>query len=103
MMVFMVATMWKIYTKAGQPGWGCLVPIYNAYLMLKIAGRPGWWLLLLFIPFVNWIIGIIVAIEIARNFGKGGWFAAGLIFLPVIFCPIHAFGKAVYSGDSASA
>jgi len=51
--VFMVATMWKIFAKAGEPGWACLVPIYNTCVWLKIAGKPMWWILLLFIPLVS--------------------------------------------------
>ncbi len=94
--VTVLAGMWKTFEKAGQPGWGCLIPIYNAYLILQIAGRPGWWLLLLFIPFVNFITGIVVAVDVARNFGKGVGFAIGLMLLGFIFYPILGFGDAVY-------
>lgn len=94
--VFMVATMWKIFTKAGEPGWACLVPIYNACVMFKIAGKPMWWILLCLIPIVNIIIAILAAIGLANKFGKGGGFAVGLILLPIIFYPILAFGDAEY-------
>lgn len=94
--VFMIVALWKVFAKAGQPGWGVLIPIYNTYLMLKIAGKPGWWLLLLFIPIVNFVIAILATVGIANNFGKGGGFAVGLIFLPLIFYPILGFGSAVY-------
>ena len=57
---------WKVFTKAGQPGWAVLIPIYNAYILLKIAGRPGWWILLFMIPFVNIIIAALVAIDVAK-------------------------------------
>jgi len=96
--ILMLAAVWRVFAKAGQPGWACLIPIYNAYVMLKVAGKPGWWLLLMFIPFVNLIIAILAAVGIANNFGKGGGFAAGLIFLPFIFYPILAFGDAQYQG-----
>lgn len=96
--VFVVAAMWRVFTKAGQPGWGCLIPFYNVYLMLKIAGKPGWWLVFFFIPVINFVVQIVMTIDIARNFGRGGWFAAGLIFLPIIFFPILAFGESVYIG-----
>ena len=43
--VLIIAAMWKVFTKAGHPGWACLIPIYNIYILCKIAGRPGWWLL----------------------------------------------------------
>jgi ABC-type sulfate transport system permease subunit len=92
----MIVTMWKIFTKAGQPGWGILIPIYSTYVMLKVAGKPGWWLLLFFIPIVNIVIGIITLVAIAENFGKGGGFVVGMLFLPIIFYPILAFGSAEY-------
>ena len=110
MMIFILAfvavilvAMWKVFTKAGQPGWGCLIPIYNMYLMIKIAGKPGWWLLLLFLPLVNFVINIIVLVEIAKRFGKGGGFAVGLILLPIVFFPILAFGSAQYAGGATTA
>ena len=100
--VFFIACIWRIFTKAGQPGWASLIPFYNYYVLLKIVGRPGWWLILYFIPFVNFIIFIIVAIDLAKSFGKGGGFAVGSIFLPFIFLPILAFGSATYQGPAAA-
>lgn len=99
--IFMLIAMWKVFVKAGKPGWGCIIPIYNAYLLMKIAGKPGWWVILLFIPIVNLVISIIASIAIANNFGKGGGFAVGLILLPIIFYPILAFGSAEYTGSGA--
>lgn len=96
--IFMIVTMWKVFTKAGQPGWGCLVPFYNLVLMLRIAGKPGWWLIFFFIPVINFVVQIVMTIDIAKNFGRGGWFAAGLIFFPIIFFPILAFGDSEYVG-----
>jgi hypothetical protein len=95
--------MWKVFVKAGRPGWAVLVPIYNTYVFLKIAGKPGWWLIWFFIPLVNIIVGIIATVALAQSFGKGTGFAVGLIFLPVIFIPILAFGEAQYVGEGASA
>jgi hypothetical protein len=94
--IFILAAMWKVFTKAQKPGWAILIPFYNLYVLLKIAGKPGWWLILLFIPIVNIIISIIAAIGIASNFGKGVGFAIGLILLPFIFYPILGFGSAEY-------
>ena len=94
--LFVIISMWKVFVKAGQPGWGVLIPIYNVYLMLQIAGRPGWWLILFLIPFVNFVVGIIVDIDIAKNFGKDAAFGLGLFFLGFIFYPILAFGSATY-------
>ncbi len=94
--IFIIAAMWKVFTKAGKPGWAILIPFYNLYILLKVAGKPGWWLILLLIPIVNIVISIIAAIGIANNFGKGVGFAIGLLLLPFIFYPILAFGSAEY-------
>lgn len=95
--VMMLVAMWKVFEKAGQPGWGFLIPIYNAYLLCKIAGKPGWWLLLLFIPLVNVVIGILLAVCIAERFGRSIPFAVGLIVLPFVFYPILGFGESQYT------
>lgn len=100
LILFLIVSMWKVFEKAGQPGWGVLIPIYNIYLLLQIAGRPGWWLILYLIPFVNFVIAIIVSIDIAKNFGKETGFGLGLAFLGFIFYPILAFGSAQYQGAS---
>lgn len=102
LVVVVIAGGWKMFVKAGQPGWGILIPIYNAYLLCKIAGRPGWWLLLLLIPIVNVVVGIILWIDVAKSFGKGVGFAMGLIFLGFIFIPILGFGDAQYQGPAAA-
>ncbi len=96
--LFMIVSYWKVFEKAGQPGWGILIPIYNILLLLKIAGKPGWWIILYLIPLVNIVIGIIVCIDIAKNFGKDAGFGIGLAFLGIIFYPILAFGDAEYQG-----
>ena len=102
-MLLMLIALWKVFTKAGQPGWAILIPIYNLYIMCKIAGRPGWWLLLMLIPFVNLIIMIILYVDIAKSFGKGVGFAIGMLFLPFIFFPVLGFGSAQYQGPAAAA
>ena len=99
--VLMIAAMWKVFTKAGQPGWASLIPIYNIYVLCKIAGRPGWWVLLMLIPIVQFIIIIILCIDLAKSFGMGVGFGLGLVFLPFIFYLILAFGSAQYQGPSA--
>jgi uncharacterized protein DUF5684 len=100
-MILMIAACWKIFTKAGQPGWASIIPIYNWYILCKIVGRPGWWVILLLIPFVNFIVGIILCIDLAKSFGKGVGFGIGLILLGVIFFPILGFGSAQYQGPAA--
>lgn len=95
-LVLSIVACWKVFTKAGKPGWASIIPIYNIYVLMTIIGKPGWWLLLFFIPLVNLVISIIVMIELAKCFGKGGGFAVGLILLPFIFMLILAFGSAKY-------
>ena len=94
--VFFLASFWKVFTKAGKPGWACLVPIYNVIVLLQIAGRPIWWFLLLVIPVVNFFVALVLAIDIAKSFGKGAAFGLGLFFLGFIFYPILGFGDARY-------
>ncbi|MDD3375054.1 MAG: DUF5684 domain-containing protein [Candidatus Omnitrophica bacterium] len=89
--------MWKVYHKAGYPGWAILVPIYNLYVSVKIAGYSGWLLLLFFVPFVNIVVNIIISVGLAKRFDRGAGFGLGLAFLPFIFYPILAFSSASYS------
>lgn len=94
--VLMIVSGWKVFTKAGQPGWGVLIPIFNVYLWVKMAGKPGWWVVLMILPVVSFVIGILLAVEIAKAFGKSTGFAVLMIFLPIIALPILAFGDATY-------
>jgi len=100
--ILMIAAIWKVFSKAGQPGWAAIIPIVNLYFLCKVAGRPGWWLILMLIPFVNLIIFIILDIDIAKKFGKGAGFGIGLLLLPFIFFPILGFGSAQYQGGAPS-
>jgi hypothetical protein len=97
--ILMIASWWKIFSKAGQPGWAILIPIYNLVVMLKVAGKPVWWIaLILLIPFVNIIMLLLVFIGISQNFGKGAGLGVGMWLLPIICVPILAFSKdAVYN------
>jgi len=94
--VIVIAAMWKLFNKAGKPGWAAIIPIYNIIVLLEIIEKPLWWIVLMFIPFVNFVIAIIVNIELAKKFGKDIVFAIGLILLPIVFLPILGFGSAQY-------
>ena len=94
--VLMIVAMWRIFTKAGQPGWAAIIPIYNTIILLRVAGKPWWWLLLMLIPLVNIIVMIMMWAGLAANFGKGTGFVLGLIFLAPIFILILGFGSATY-------
>lgn len=104
-MVFMIISWWIVFKKAGQPGWAILIPIYNFLIMLRIAGKPWWWvfgILLAIIPIVGALLLLVLMIlvyhGISTNFGKGAGFTVGLVLLSIVFVPILAFGKAEYKG-----
>lgn len=99
-LVLIIYSLWKVFEKAGQPGWAAIIPFYNLYIMLKIAKKPGWWLILMFIPLVNLVIFILTYIAFAKAFGKGTGFALGLVFLGFIFFPLLAFGDAQYDAGT---
>lgn len=96
--IFLIAAQWKIYEKAEQPGWACIIPIYNTYVLLKIVGKPWWWLLLMLIPLVNVIFAIWMVNMLSKSFGKDEGFTVGLILLGFIFYPILGFGRSRYLG-----
>lgn len=94
--VLMIVAMWIVFQKAGKPGWASIVPIYNIIVMFQIAGLSPWLVLLMVIPFANFVLGIVVIFRTAKAFGKGVGFGFGLLFLGFIFYPILAFGNAKY-------
>lgn len=97
--VLIYASYWKIFNKAGEAGWKCLIPIYNVVVMCQIAKISPWWTLVSFIPYVSVIFSIYFSIRLSKVFGGGTSFALGLLFLFPIFLPILAFGDAEYQFD----
>jgi hypothetical protein len=98
--ILMIASMWVIFTKANEPGWAAIIPIYNIVVLLKITGKPVWWIVLFLIPFVSLIVAILIYISLAKSFGKGAGFGIGMIILPFVFFPMLAFGDAKYQGPT---
>ena len=99
--VLVIVSMWKIFTKAGKPGWACIIPIYNVIVLLEIVGKPWWWLLLiLFVPIANIVLLIWMTNLLSKSFGKSVGFTLGLIFLGFIFVPILGLGDATYVGPA---
>lgn len=96
--ILMIASMWKIFTKAGKPGWAAIVPIYNIIVLLEIVDKPIWWIVLFFIPIVSLIASLLIFIALAAKFGKGTGFAIGMVLLAPVFFPMLAFGDAQYQG-----
>ena len=98
--VLEIVASWKIFTKAGKPGWAILIPIYNIVVMLEIVGKPIWWIVLLFIPIVNIVIMIIIVYNLVLRFGQPGWHVILALFLSIIYYPYLAFSKASYTAAS---
>lgn len=98
LIALMIVSMWRIFEKAGKPGWASIIPIYNIIVMLEIAQKPWWWLLLMLIPYVGLIWSIWMLNMVVKKFGKEEGFTIGCIFLPFVFFPILAFGDAQYQG-----
>ncbi len=98
-LVFMLVTIWKIYQKAGQPGWASIIPIYNIVVMLRVI-KMDWWhiLIMLFVPFAAIVYSILIPLKLAKVFGKSTGFGVFAIFFSIIAYPILAFGSAEYQG-----
>ncbi|MDO7845744.1 DUF5684 domain-containing protein [Hymenobacter sp. M29] len=97
---FVIAGFWKLFVKAGKPGWAAIIPIYNIIVMQEIVGREAWKIILLFIPLVNIYFAITLNVSLAKSFGKygiGNYLA--VIFLGFIFIPLWGFSSEVqYQG-----
>jgi hypothetical protein len=91
-----VAGQWKVFSKAGRPGWAVLIPFYGPWLLVEIVGKPPMWFFLLLVPCVNIVIGIMLLMELAKCFGKDAAYGLGLAFLCPIFWPMLGFGSAQY-------
>src|SRR5262249_46064058 len=102
-LVLVVVSMWKLFEKAGKPGWAGIVPIYNLIVLLEIVGRPLWWIVLMLVPCVSIVVGILLCIDLAKAFGKEAGYGIGLALLPFIFFPMLAFSDARYQGAPARA
>lgn len=99
--VIMIISHWKIYEKAGKPGWAAIIPIYNIIVLLEIIGKPVWWILLLLIPCVNIVFAVWMTNLLSKSFGQSEGFTVGLLLLGVVFYPVLAFGNYQYLGPSA--
>ncbi|HUX85593.1 MAG TPA: DUF5684 domain-containing protein, partial [Chloroflexota bacterium] len=97
-----IVAVWRLFTKAGRPGWASIIPIYNSYVLLKISGHSGWWLLLLCIPVLDVVLYIIWMIDLARSYGRGTGFGIGMLLLAPIFIPILAFSDSQYVGPNGA-
>lgn len=110
MLVLGIAGIWKVFEKAGQPGWAAIIPLYNTWVLAEIVGKPGWWglyPLLSWIPFVGWlgiiVVSIYMALLVAKQFGKSAAFGFfGLWLFSFIGYLILGFGNAQYHAPGAN-
>ena len=100
--LIVILAFWRIFTKAGEAGWKSIIPIWNTLVLLRIVGRPWWWIILLFIPIVNIVVWIIVALNLSKSYGRGTGFGVGLIILPFIFGLILGYGSDAYRGPAGA-
>ncbi|WP_312429060.1 DUF5684 domain-containing protein [Lacrimispora sp.] len=116
--ILLLVSNWKIFSKAGKPGWASLIPFYNLYIMSDIAfGNLSYFIAVLITGVVSFLGGfldisilsslaglasfviyIIYCVKLSKAFGRSGGFAAGLVLLPLIFFPILGLGSSEYVG-----
>jgi hypothetical protein len=99
--IAVIAGMWMIFEKAGEAGWKSIIPFFNIYVLQEVVGRPGWWVLLYFIPVVNLLVWFINMIDLAKSFDRGIAFAVGLMLVPIVFYPLLGFSDMQYYGPAA--
>ena len=100
-----VAGLWKMFEKAGEPGWIGLIPFYNIYkLCEKVMGNPWYWVRLMvgLIPIIGWIPYLYFQYQIgkatAKAYGQEEYWAWGYTFLAPVFYCITGFGNYKYYG-----
>ena len=101
--VVIFAGFWKMFEKAGEPGWAGIIPIYNLYILVKISGNAWWWFILLLVPVVNFFAALKISIDVAGKFNRGVLFGLGLMFVSFIFYPLLGFGDSQYRDTAHSA
>jgi hypothetical protein len=97
--ILMIASVWRVFSKAGEPGWASLIPFYNLFVFVKICGKPAWWMILFFVPVANIVAWVVTSFALAERFGKETLFGLGLCFVGFIFWPLLAFGEAQYKEE----
>lgn len=96
--ILLIVAQWKIFEKAGKPGWYAIIPFVNQYQLFDIVYGQGWKFLLTFIPIVNIVYAYVVPFKLGKTFGKDTGFCLGMSLLGVIFYPILGFGEDEYEG-----
>ena len=94
--IAMLVGMWKVFEKAGHPGWAAIVPYYNMYILNEIAGKDIMWFIFTFVPCLNLVAIVVICMDVAKNFGKDPAYGIGLALLGFVFFPILGFSDAQY-------
>lgn len=97
--VLMAIAGWKLFTKAGESGWKALIPIYNSWVFLRLGDQAGWWALVAFIPLVQIVSVVFMAIaayNIGLKLGKEGWWVVLYLIVPIIWLFVLAFDKSTW-------
>jgi hypothetical protein len=97
-----IASYWLLFAKLGKPGWAAVVPVYNLVVLTQIIGKPTWWVILFFIPFVNLVVCVLSGFAIAESFGRSKAFGLGVALLPWIFVPVLVFGLPADPGGNSA-
>ena len=98
-LILFLTAGWKIFEKAGESGWKIFIPFYSTYTLFRIAGRNGWWFLGMGVPVLSLVVAVMLALDLAKHFGKSTVFAIfGLILFPYVGALMLAFGEAQYVG-----
>lgn len=95
--IAMIVGMWKIFEKAGHPGWAAIVPYYNMYILNEIACKDIMWFIFTLIPCLNFVAMIVICMDVAKNFRKDPAYGVGMALLPFIFMPMLGFSDARYT------
>lgn len=100
-LIAIIAGLWKLFGKAGEYGWACLIPFYNLWVLNRIGGKEWYWFIGYFIPVVNLVLMVLLSLAIARRFGQPVIFGIALFFLPFLFYPILGFGSSRFQPNAA--
>lgn len=98
--ILLVVAYWRIFEKAGEPGWKSIIPLYSSYTLCKLVFSSGWFFLLELIPVVGFVVRVVRRYRLSRAFGHGVGFTLGLIFLPNIFTLILGFNKDEFHAEN---
>ena len=96
--ILMLICNWRIFSKAGEPGWMSLIPILNVYKLFEIACGSGWKMVFMFVPFLNFIYGIIIVNKLVKSFGYGLPVTLLYFIATPVAMLILAFGNNEYEG-----